>query len=158
MTLGKKGKISTKGFTLIELLVVIAIIGMLSSVVLASLNSARAKGRDARRMADIKQMQLAIEMFYHDNNRYPGETWCDSSVGACNSVCPCGDDSWDTSSTFYTELVGGGYIPSLSEDPINNSSYYYYYEPDGQKYFIRATLENSGTWGVCVGYDYTWCH
>ncbi|PIZ56329.1 MAG: prepilin-type cleavage/methylation domain-containing protein, partial [Candidatus Tagabacteria bacterium CG_4_10_14_0_2_um_filter_40_13] len=55
---------SKKGFTLIELLVVIAIIGILASVVLASLNSARKKSRDARRVADIKQIQLALEMFF----------------------------------------------------------------------------------------------
>ncbi|MDD5032750.1 MAG: type II secretion system protein [Candidatus Pacebacteria bacterium] len=53
-----------KGFTLIELLVVIAIIGILASVVLASLNSARQKSRDARRIADLKQIQLALELCY----------------------------------------------------------------------------------------------
>jgi prepilin-type N-terminal cleavage/methylation domain-containing protein len=63
---------SNHGFTLIELLVVIAIIGILSSVVLASLNSARAKGRDARRISDLKQLQLALELYYDANgSEYP---------------------------------------------------------------------------------------
>lgn len=61
-----------RGFTLIELLVVIAIIGILSSVVLASLNGARKKGRDARRISDLKQLQLALEMSYDANgSEYP---------------------------------------------------------------------------------------
>ena len=60
-----------RGFTLIELLVVIAIIGILSSVVLASLNSARQKSRDSRRVADVKQIQNALELFYDASSTYP---------------------------------------------------------------------------------------
>lgn len=63
-----------KGFTLIELLVVIAIIGILASIVLASLNSARIKSRDARRVADIKQIQLALELYFDANGSYPTAT------------------------------------------------------------------------------------
>ena len=90
----------TGGFTLIELLVVIAIIGILSSVVLASLNSARAKGRDARRLADVKQLQLALELYHDAENQYPATT----SVAA---------------------LVTPGYIAAIPTDPTDGSAYPY---------------------------------
>ena len=62
---------STTGFTLIELLVVIAIIGLLSSVVLASLTSARVKARDAKRLSDLRQVKIALELFYSQYEFYP---------------------------------------------------------------------------------------
>ena len=62
-----------RGFTLIELLVVIAIIGILASVVLASLNSARDKGTDAAIKSDINNARAQAELFYSDNsNSYSG--------------------------------------------------------------------------------------
>lgn len=62
---------SKEGFTLIELLVVIAIIGFLASIVLASLNQARRKARDARRVSDIHQIQQALELYFDTNRSYP---------------------------------------------------------------------------------------
>lgn len=59
----------TKGFTLIELLVVIAIIGILSSVVLASLNTARDKGANAAAKANLNNARAQAELFYDDNGR-----------------------------------------------------------------------------------------
>ncbi len=66
-----KKKLGQKGFTLIELLVVIAIIGILSSVVLVSLNSARVKARDAKRISDVGSIQQALALYYDSHGNYP---------------------------------------------------------------------------------------
>ena len=60
-----------KGFTLVELLVVISIIGLLSTIAIVSLGSARAKSRDTKRIADMKQVSTALEQYYSDQGGYP---------------------------------------------------------------------------------------
>ncbi len=77
-----------RGFTLIELLVVISIIGLLSSVVLASLNTARSKARDAKTLEDIHQITLALQLVRSNdpNFLFPGNSgsWqCLKSSGTC---------------------------------------------------------------------------
>ncbi len=64
-------KNTRRGFTLIEILVVIAIIGILSSVVLASLAVSRAKARDAKRIADLDEVKKALELYYDSHGQYP---------------------------------------------------------------------------------------
>ena len=77
-----------KGFTLIELLVVIAIIGILSSVVLASLNTARDKGSDAAVKANLNGMRSQAELFYDSNQN----SYADMMTGTGTAV-PTGGDS-----------------------------------------------------------------
>ena len=118
------GAREAKGFTLIELLVVIAIIGILSSIVLASLNSARQKGRDARRVSDIKQLQLALELYYDSN----------PTTGYATSI----------GTTASSVLVTGGFISSIPTDPSTGASYSYAALGTGttcSSYHLGATLE-----------------
>ncbi|HXF43997.1 MAG TPA: prepilin-type N-terminal cleavage/methylation domain-containing protein [Candidatus Paceibacterota bacterium] len=69
-------KVSGAGFTLIEMLVVIAIVGLLSSTILVGLGSARSKARDARRIADLRQIQTGLENYYVEHNQsYPQELY-----------------------------------------------------------------------------------
>ena len=116
---------SSKGFTLIELLVVIAIIGILATIVLVSLNSARSKARDTQRVADLRQIQTAMEMYYDSHGTYPAGTY-DEAMGL---------------------VVADKFLPSVPRDPTNTGSYVYTYDlcTDGLDYTLRAVLENGGT-------------
>jgi len=117
-----------KGFTLIELLVVVAIIGLLASIILASLNTARQKGRDARRIADMKEIQTALELYYSDHNAYP--------TAATQA----------TAATALTALVSGGYMSVVSDDPLGGSYHYVYLAPSATattKYCLGTILEGN---------------
>ena len=99
-------KETRSGFTLIELLVVISIIGLLASVVLTSLNSARTSAQDAKRVSDLNQLQKSIELYYHNTGSYPAsDGWVHNSSGQ----------------TLYDALVSN-YIAQIPIDPTPDTS------------------------------------
>lgn len=75
-----------KGFTLVELLVVVAIIGILAAVSVVALNTARARARDSRRVADVRQMQTALELYYNDMGTYPATAAAGGEIKASTTV------------------------------------------------------------------------
>jgi general secretion pathway protein G len=79
---------STRAFTLIELLVVIAIIGLLATIIMVGLGSSKAKSRDAKRQADIKNIQLALSMYYNDNGMYPRNIYAGAGAPPLNGLAP----------------------------------------------------------------------
>lgn len=80
-----------EGFTLIELLVVIAIIGLLSTLAVVALTSARGKARDAKRISDIKQIQTALELYFADQGqKYPAQATSALVLGTGNGSVICG--------------------------------------------------------------------
>lgn len=98
-----------RGFTLIELLVVIAIIGILASIVLASLNTARKKSRDARRIADLNQIRLANELYFDSNSgAYAATIATLAAANSCGTGATC-IASTPTPPTGGTQAVAGAY-------------------------------------------------
>jgi prepilin-type N-terminal cleavage/methylation domain-containing protein len=115
-----------RGFTLIELMVVLALIALLASVILASVRTAGAKGRDAARRENLSAVKLALELRFNELNNYPtvaGETtpWTDASI----------------SSALTAYLPGGA-----PKDPLDPVWHAPYYTSNGSVYSIKMEFEN----------------
>lgn len=154
-----------KGFTLIELLVVISIISLLTSIILASITDARKKARDSRRIQDLRQIVIALELYRDKNGHYP---YCSSisSGGSlnCDGTWVTSDSTshWSTLESTLTEFI------KLPKDPVNNGTgsgtgwwadltnknhAYAYLSEDlcnaGQCYNLYTRLENESNYLAC---------
>jgi prepilin-type N-terminal cleavage/methylation domain-containing protein len=129
-------KIKNEGFTLVELLVVIAIIGLLSTLSIVALNNARMKARDAVRVAAVKQIQTAFELYYNDAGKYPTTTLLSAGTYAAGNPTPI----------KYNAIVYMTIIPFNPAPRADGSC--------GDVPFAYATTTNSGssyTLVYCLG-------
>ena len=158
-----------RAFTLIELLVVIAIISLLSSIVIGSLNQARAKSRDSKRVQDLVQLRTALELYRNDNSGlYPADPNLEIDGKSCWEC----DVTTFPATIDYSKLQSelGQYlnprpsdpsVPTIGYFPLNAlSGYWYKVNPTRTNYkiVIARTIENinnipetmrdGGTWEV----------
>lgn len=123
-----------RAFTLIELLVVIAIISILMAIVITNLTQAKAKSRDAKRVSDIAQLQLALEIFFDRCNRYPV---VDSTPPVQGSIIP---DIDDTGNGCPSGIELETFISRIPTPPIA-LDYAYGVNANPADYILRAKFE-----------------
>lgn len=127
-----------KGFTLVELLVVVAIIGLLTGMVVISIQNVKAKARDAQRVADINSIATALSLYHNDFNAYPIF------------------DGYTTGTDVLSiALKDAGTISTAPTDPLNTGNYQYYYQStDGTDYYLEYYLETNSVSGKSQGRNY----
>jgi len=121
-------------FTLIELLVVISVLGILVAVILPNLIGVRARARDSARKNDLRQLKVAIRMYYNDHQAYPPDD--DSgNIVACGEdgtlQCPNDDESFAIGNMVYMKEM------------ISNEQFDYVQMSFGEDFLLSTVLENS---------------
>lgn len=139
------------GFTLIELLVVIAIIGILSAVVVASLNTAKSNANEARRLSDIRQIRHALELYANDHG---GAFPSTSGTIVCLGMNPAETCWGGTSGSEALNAALAPYLSKIPRDPISSRLYNAYtYRSNGTgNGFCYSYPDAGGTWFNVYGY------
>jgi prepilin-type N-terminal cleavage/methylation domain-containing protein len=147
------GVTRARGFTLIELMVVIAIIGLLSSIILASLSNSKDLATNSRVSQDIHQFQNALELYYTKYGGYPQpgtgtNAW--TCLGKYSGYC------WDQSTPTYADdsTLDAALSPFIPGPPTGQTITGGGYTFIG--YIYKATGCNSGTPVTCTNYVIYW--
>ena len=121
-----------RAFTLIELLVVIAIIGLLATLSVLALQNARINSRDAKRLADVKQLRSALELYYNDAGRYP--TTLEFNSGKIQYY------STSTGTTTYMTQIPLAPTPNDGACSVMENTYAYVPNADNSSYTMNFCI------------------
>lgn len=118
------------------MLIVVAIIGILAGAVLIGLGPVQRGGRDARRVADLRQVQNGLELYFNKCGYYPGG----SAASGCTGFSPV--STWgDLTNSLIQSAIGVSQVPN---DPSAGRSYFYGVSGTGSGYVLGATMEDAG--------------
>lgn len=159
-------------FTFIEVLVIISIITLMATFSIFTYKNTQKTSRDIKRKTDIKQLSVALGIYYNRFGKFPDEDAagdCDSSKGVMSGPCPAPTSSDWGSSSDLQDLVSEKILTKLPYDPLNSGKYFYIFELDKAtegtppcpgsgnqtcRFILQALLENNfrsdGQRGECV--------
>jgi prepilin-type N-terminal cleavage/methylation domain-containing protein len=134
-----KKTLSKKGFTLIELMVVVAIIALLTGIVTVNLTKSRGKARDAKRVSDLGQLQLALELVFDRCNQYPQ---VNPMIATISTATVCTKNGTQISINTFIST-----IPVQQSAGSGDTTYYRYgtnipYAAGSTDYVLATRLEN----------------
>ena len=121
---------------MVELLVVSSIIGILTSISTVSVNLARKKARDAKRKADISQVQLGLYLYYDDNLKFPVADMLPENADLNWTLVLMPHMDGTATSKYYIRL--------MPTDPLNTAPYLYGYNSNGSEFVLSYYLEDGG--------------
>jgi prepilin-type N-terminal cleavage/methylation domain-containing protein len=143
------------GFSMVELLVVILIIGIIAAIATVTYERSRIQSRDARRLADVREIFHALEIYYTNMEDYPPDCSDGGYSGGCDlsSEPVTGVDVDSSADGDFVSFLMPNFIGTVPTDPINDAEHNYFYAtfveyPAGSgvtySYLIGSRLENEG--------------